>query len=133
MSLVTTKKGQLESLKLMLSVNIVLRVYTNNTYPNYHHEIDDYREASGSGYAVKVLEPENWKFGFVADDPIATYPQHVFEFTGPVGLAYGYYLTDEDNKIVRWAERFADGPYEILRMGDTVTVVPRARLPRSSK
>jgi len=131
MSLVTTKKGQLESLKLILSRTLILRLYTNDTQPNYYYEIEDYKEANGGDYKVFTLEPENWKLGFIADDPIATYPEQVFSFKGPVGLVYGYYLTNEDGDIVRWGEKFADGPYEVLRMGDTVTVVPRARLPRS--
>jgi hypothetical protein len=130
MSSVVTKKGMLESLRLVLSVPLVLRLYENNTYPNYHHEVSDYKEASGGGYAVKILEPKNWKFGFLADAPIADYPDQIFEFIGPVGLVHGFYITDENNKVVRWAERFADGPYEVLRVGDSVTVVARIRFPR---
>jgi len=114
----------------MLSKRIILRLYENDTFPNYYYENKDYREASGGGYEAKVLEPGKWKFGYIADNPVASYPQQVFEFTGPVGLVFGYYITDEDNKIVRWAEKIADGPYEVLRMGDTVTIVPRIRLPR---
>ncbi|MHA2265531.1 MAG: hypothetical protein ACXAEN_24335 [Candidatus Thorarchaeota archaeon] len=130
MSSVITRKGLIESLKLVVSVPVILRLYENNVYPNYHHEINDYKEASGGGYVVKILEPENWKFSLIADSPVATYPDQLFEFTGPVGLVHGYYVTDEKNKIVRWAERFADGPYEVLRLGDAVTVITRIRLPR---
>ncbi len=133
MSLVTTKKGQLESLKLILSRELILRLYTNNINLDYYLEIDDFKEATGGDYTTIILEVDGWKFGFKADDPIATYPEQVFSFKGPVGLVYGYYLTNEDGNIVRWAEKFADVPYDVLRMGDTVTVVPRARLPRSPK
>ena len=85
MSIVTSKKGQLESLKLMLSVRMILRLYENNTLPDYYYEIGDYREVTGGGYKTIALDPEGWKFSFLADDPVATYPDQVFEFTGTVG------------------------------------------------
>lgn len=128
---VQTREGKLASLKLMLSKPLILRLYENNVYPTYHSGIDDFREASGGGYAVKILEPDKWKYGFMADAPIATYPDQLFEFSGPVGFVYGFFVTDEDRTLVRWASRFADGPYEVLRIGDTVKVQTRVRLPKS--
>lgn len=125
-----TKNGQLESLKLILSKNLLLRLFENNINPDYYNNVDDYEEARGGGYSQKILNASKWKFGFFVDEPIAVYPDQVFEFTGPVGLVYGFYVTGMDGKIIRWAERFADGPYEVLRAGDTVTVIPRTRMPR---
>jgi hypothetical protein len=126
----TTKEGQMESLRLILSKSLTLRLFENNIEPDYYNTVNDYKEVGGGGYSPKVLDPARWKFGFIEDLPMAGYKDQVFEFTGPVGLVYGYYITNDASDVVRWAERFVDGPYEVLRTGDTVTVAPRARLPR---
>lgn len=130
MSLATpTKEGNLESLRLMLSENLVLRLFENDVRPDYYNTIGDYREPGGDVYSPAILDSQTWNFHFFAGDPVASYPEQTFEFTGPSGFVYGYYVTDRNNKMVRWAERF-DVPYEVLRRGDTVFVVPRIRLPR---
>jgi hypothetical protein len=129
----TTRQGRMETLRLSLSKDIVLRLFENDLLPDYYNTIESFKEIRGGDYKPKVLSSGKWKYGFVADVPIATYPDQIFEFTGAVGLIYGYYITDRDNKIVRWAEKFADGPYEVLRNGDKVTVNPRARLPLVDK
>ena len=81
-----TKEGQMEALKLMLSRNLVLRLFENDIKPDYYNTIDDYKEVSGGGYSPKVLNSSKWKFGFVADIPTAGYPDQLFVFVGPVGI-----------------------------------------------
>jgi hypothetical protein len=125
----TTKEGHMENLKLILSKNLVLRLFENDIKPDYYSTVSDFKEVNGGGYTPKVLNASKWKFGFVEDIPAAAYPEQLFVFTGPIGLIYGFYLTDGNGKVVRMAERFADGPYEVLRMKDNITVVARVRLP----
>jgi hypothetical protein len=125
----TTKEGQMENLKLILSKNLVLRLFENDIKPDYFNSLNDFKEANGGGYTPKILNASKWKFGFEANVPIAAYPQEVFSFVGPVGLIFGYFITDTNNRLVRWAYRFDDGPYEVLRMGDTIEVIARTRLP----
>ena len=124
-----TKEGHMETLKLMLSKNLVLRLFENDIKPDYYSTINDFKEVGSGGYSPKILNASKWKFGFIEDIPVAVYPEQLFIFNGPVGLIFGSYITDTNGEVVRVAKRFDDGPYEVLRMKDNITVGPKIRLP----
>ncbi len=127
--LVVTKEGQMKDLKLSLDKNLVLRLFINDAEPSYMSKSDDFEEVDGAIYIPEELGAENWLFSFITiktkdkpdkDIPTAEYPEVKFYFSDIGFSVYGYYVTD--NGTVRWAERFENGPYGILRLGDVVFV-----------
>ena len=127
--LVVTKEGQMRGLKLSLGQGLVLHLFINDIEPSYGAKIDDFEEVDRGIYVPEELRAENWLFRFVTikrenkpdkDIPVAEYPEIKFFFSDIGFSVYGYYMTD--NGVVRWAERFNNGPYGILRLGDVVFV-----------
>lgn len=127
--LIVTKEGQMEDLKLSLGKNLVLRLFINDIEPSYMSKPDDFEEVDGDIYIPEELKAENWLFSFITiktknkpdkDIPVAEYPEVKFYFSDIGFNVYGYYVTDSGT--VRWAERFENGPYGILRRGDVVFV-----------
>lgn len=93
--------GQLALQRVILE-NATLHLFANDLRPGPADTIVDYDEPTGGGY-----EPH------AVDDPL-------FVFPGPVGAVYGYFLVRDG--IVIYADRFADGPYEVNNPGDQIAV-----------
>ena len=109
----------------------ILRLYTNNFTPGEFDVEGDYNEASGFGYASVSLTPGSWTIleDSVGGPTLASYPQITFTFTGNLGNVYGYFVTQSDSVgALMWAERFSDGPYNIVNNGDQVKVSVRITL-----
>ncbi len=129
--LVPTKQGRMQDLKLMLSKNLMLRLFTNDIDPEYGHGAGDFEEVSGDDYTSATLRVGEWQYAFSPkNNPVALYPEMIFSFRNSGFVIYGYFVTDKQGVIVRWAERFPEGvgPYSILRKGDLLTVVPKCEL-----
>lgn len=104
--------------------DLVLRLFTNNLTPGNTDTAASYTEAAGNGYAPIALTGANWTV--IEGTPSeATYPQQTFTFTGALGDVYGYFLTRATSGKIAWAERFSDGPYNIVNNGDQVKVTPK--------
>lgn len=104
---------------------LALHLYTNNKTPADSDTEADYEEAPpGYGYAPVPLSPGDWSLG----DGEATYPELTISFLGALGNVYGYYVTHTGNGRLLWAERFADGPYNIANNGDQIMVAPHFTL-----
>ena len=122
MPLVLNKEGQMENLKLILSNNLFCKLFINDFEPNYTNVASSFEEVKKENYNPIELYPNKWSFSFTLDDdPIATYPESTFKFTGIKFDIYGYYIVDEKG-VLRWSERFSDGPYSVYRIGDILTL-----------
>lgn len=84
-----------------------------------------YTEVNTGGYALITLS-STWTIG-VADPTEASYVQVSFDFTS-AATVYGYYVTDNANSILLWAEKFSDGPYNIPSGGGSVKITPKIQL-----
>lgn len=129
MALVLVDGG--ESLALQAFLNkaaqaqeLKLRLFTNDKTPAEADVVGGYTEASGFGYAAKDLLGANWSISGTAPTE-ASYAEQVWTFTGALGNVYGYYVTRATGGELLWAERFTDGPYNIVNNGDQIKVTPK--------
>ena len=127
MTLLVPNQGEAIALKALLNhtapQNLDLRLYSSNTTPGDTDTEATYTEVSGFGYAAIQLTASGWVV--TAGDPTsAAYPEQTFTFTGAAGNVYGYYITQRTSGYLVWAERFADGPYNVANNGDTAKITP---------
>jgi hypothetical protein len=101
--------------------NLVLRLYTSNTTPGESDTAGTYTEATGNGYSSNTLTGASW--GAASGGSIA-YAQQTFTFSGALGNVYGYYMTQASSGTLVYAERFTDGPYNIVNNGDQIKITP---------
>ena len=125
MSLVVPDVGEERALELLLAMPLALRLYVNNLTPGAADQLADYTEASGSGYGAIALDSAAWTL--TPGDPTeAAQPEQTFTFSGALGNVYGYYVTEGDSPaILRWAERFTDGPYNVTGASVEIAVTPK--------
>jgi hypothetical protein len=95
-----------------------VHLFTSNSRPTPEDNTSDYREPAGNGYSPINLDPERWK---IDSDFVARYPEVTFLLTGAVGNVYGYYITDDKEKMIL-VERFVDGPYIVQSNGHRISV-----------
>ena len=107
--------------------NQTLKLYTNNVTPGEGDTESAYTEASGNGYAAKTLTGSSWSITPGAPSE-ASYAQQTWTFTGNLGNVYGYFVVQTTSGKIMWAERFSDGPYNVVNNGDTVSVTPKLTL-----
>lgn len=102
--------------------NLVLRLYKSNTTPGETDTEATYTEADFTGYSAVTLTGSSWTTG----TGTVSYAQQTF--TSSAGSqnqnVYGYYLTQVTSGKLVWAERFSDGPYNIVNNGDEIKVTP---------
>ena len=107
--------------------NLLLKLYSNNITPDETDTAGTYTELSGNGYAAKTLTGSSWTITAGAPS-LAEYAQQTFSFTGAAGNVYGYFLVGATSGILKWAERFTDGPYNVTASGDAIKVTPKLTL-----
>lgn len=128
MTLIVPNVGEVKALELYLkSVDLFLRLYSNNIVPGESDTLATYTEVSGGGYAEKTLTAATWVI--TPGNPSAgLYAAQDFSFSGGTGLpgtVYGYYVVDAAN-ILRWAERFPEGVLPFSpSAGNLIRVTPR--------
>lgn len=127
MPLLVPNNGEGDALAYMVNKaapqDLVLRLFTNNITPAETDVAATYTEATGFGYAAITLTGATWTVTEGAPGN-ASYPQQTFTFTGALGNVYGYYLTRVTSGRIAWAERFSDGPYNVVNNGDTIKITP---------
>jgi len=130
MTLLVPDVGEAEMLTRILKdvENSVLKLYTNDHSPAEADTVSAYSEASGNGYAEKVLTKSSWSVATSAGTTEGDYAQQTWTFTGALGNVYGYYITNAAETTLLWAERFTDGPYNIQNNGDQIKVTPKIQL-----
>lgn len=104
----------------------ILRLFQNNITPAETDVTSTYTEATWTGYSSITLTPGSWSV--VEGAPTrASYAQQ--SFTSSAGSQsqnnYGYFLTRTTNGRIMIAERFTDGPYQIVNNGDIIRVTPQ--------
>lgn len=104
--------------------DLVLRLFTNNITPAETDTAATYTEAAGNGYGALTLTGASWTVTEGAPTQ-AAYAQQIFTFTGALGNVYGYFCTRSTGGRIGYAERFSDGPYNIVNNGDQVKVTPQ--------
>jgi hypothetical protein len=123
MSLVLVDQGENAMLTAFFAAAMTLRLYTNNYTPVETTTESGVTEASGNGYAAKALAGGGWTISGTAPTQ-AAFAQQTYTFTGPLGNVYGYYVTRDSDAKLMYAERFSDGPYNIVNNGDTIKITP---------
>jgi hypothetical protein len=117
MSFVITLEGELSMLRAVLARPSTLRLFTNDVTPTRGMTADDFQEASAGGYQPKSVRGPNWK---IDRDRVGHLDRQTFEFTGPAGRIFGWFLTSDDDDAVLGAERLPNGPMDIFSNGDNI-------------
>lgn len=129
MALLGPNNGEGDALSYLVNKstpeNLVLRLFQNNITPAETDTAATYTEASFTGYSAPTLTGASWVVTEGAPSN-AAYAQQTF--TSSAGAqnqsVYGYYLTRATSGRIAWAERFTDGPYLIVNLGDQIKVTP---------
>lgn len=131
MTLKVPNQGEADLLKASLNVaaaqeDLVLKLYRNDKTPADSDTAADYTEASFTGYVAIALDPDDWT---VTPGNPTEAVQPMQQFTSSAGGqnqdVYGYYVVGADSGRLKWAERFTDGPYDIVNLDDKIEVTPR--------
>ena len=104
--------------------DLVLRLYSNDVTPTEEDTSATFTEGNHGGYAPKPLKGSNWSEPVQGSPSFITYPEQTFNFTGPSGRYYGYYMTRAISGKLAGAGRFEDGPYTIQSASHSVKVTP---------
>lgn len=131
MSLKVPDQGELDLLSASLNIadkqeDLVLKLYKNDKTPADGDTAANYTEADFTGYAAYPIYPGDWEV--TAGNPTtAEHPTVTFESSsgGQAQNVYGYFVVGADSGRLKWAERFDDGPYDIVNLGDKIEVQPR--------
>lgn len=128
MALLVPNNGEGDALQYFVNratpENLVLRLYTNNVTPGETDVAATYTEASGFGYSAVTLTGASWGAPSEGAPSSIAFAQQTFTFTGALGNVYGYYLTRATSGRIAYAERFSDGPYNIVNNGDQIKITP---------
>lgn len=130
MSLLVPNNGEGDALAAFVNKSVlsdlVLRLFTNNITPAETDTAASYTEATWTGYAAVTLTGANWTITEGAPSQ-AAYPQQALTSTAGSQNqnCYGYYLTRSAGGRIALAERFTDGPYQIVNNGDQIKVTPQ--------
>lgn len=130
MALVVPNNGEGDGLEAFVAKtamsNLVLRLFQSNTTPAETDTAATYTEATFTGYSSITLTGANWSITEGAPSN-AAYAQQTF--TSSAGSqsqnVYGYYMTRATGGRIALAERFTDGPYQIVNNGDQIRVTPQ--------
>lgn len=130
MALILPNDGEVDALSYYVNKlapeNLILRLFQNNITPAEGDTTATYTEATFTGYAAITLTGANWTITAGAPS-VAAYAQQAFTSTAgsqnqPI---YGYYLTRATSGRIAHAERFPDGPYNIVNNGDKINITPQ--------
>lgn len=106
--------------------SLVLKLFKNNITPVEADTEAAYTEADFTGYASIALTPASWVTTAGAPSDV-TYPQQTFLSSAGAQNqnVYGYYIIQTTSGKLIAAERFTDGPYNIVNNGDAIKVTPK--------
>lgn len=124
MALVLVDQGENGMLTAFFAQAMTLRLFTNNYTPIETTTEAAVTEAVGNGYTAKPLAGGSWTISGSSPTQ-AAFAQQIFTFTGALGNVYGYYVTRDSDSKLMFAEKFTDGPYNIVNNGDQIKVTPQ--------
>jgi hypothetical protein len=110
MALLVPNVGEVKALSYLVNKatpdDLKLHLYTNNKTPAEADTVSDYTECAVAGYALATLTGATWTVATDgSNNSTATYPQVTFTFTAAT-TCYGYYVTNNSNATLMWAEAF---------------------------
>jgi hypothetical protein len=133
MTIVCPDVGEVLLLKYMLNhtaaTDVKMHLYVSDITPAEDDVVGDYtpNEASDSYYTAATLTGTSWTVATVTGTSSATYAQQVFSFSGTANV-YGYYVTDNADTNLLWAERFDAAPFLLPGGGGQVAINPAIEL-----
>ncbi|RKY76262.1 hypothetical protein DRQ00_09080 [candidate division KSB1 bacterium] len=133
MSIVVPNVGEVLLLKYMLNhtpaTNVVMRLFTSNIEPDESDVLGTYSgtEPSDVAYTPATLTGSFWTVATVGGVSSATYSEQHFSFS-TTNSTYGYYVTDNTNSELLWAERFDAAPFNIPSGGGNIAITPKIEL-----
>lgn len=113
--IVVPNEGELWLLDLLLretvpsTLKFVLRLYRNDWTPEKDSVRADASEATFAGYLPVEMDRAAWTAAqLVGGEAQSTYGTLYQQWLASSGnqLIYGYFVTDEDDNFILWAERF---------------------------
>jgi hypothetical protein len=131
MALVVVNVGEVSILEVLMNkhavFDMVIRLFSNNHTPAETDTFADYTEATFVGYVSLTLTGTDWTI--TPGNPTqAVATQQVFTAGGP-GLPetiFGYTIErGNPGHPLLWAERFTNGPYDMLQAGDAIKITPK--------
>lgn len=104
----------------------ILCLFQSNTTPAETDTVASYTEATWTGYSAITLTSASWGAASGGAPSSHAYAQQTF--TSSAGSQsqnnYGYFVKSTTSAKLLWAERFSDGPYQIVNNGDQIKVTP---------
>jgi hypothetical protein len=133
--LVVPNSAELVLLKMLLNITSPsdpkLKLYSNEVELNGNTVLGDFTEcSSGTGYVAKTLNPINWSVTIDEDEKavaVAEYDEQEFTFSVAQNI-YGYFVTDDAETELLWAQEAVFAPVELPDGGGKITVLPRLTL-----
>lgn len=110
MALLIVDEGLVNLLKIALgnvaSGDLHLHLYTNAHAPAPADTVADYTEPGGGiGYAVVTIPETDWATNLALHVATAIQAPFTFTFTGGPVTIEGYYVTDNTDAVLLWAEQ----------------------------
>lgn len=107
------------------STAIRIHLFKSNTTPSTASVIGDFTEADFAGYSAQNLV--TWAAPSVTSHVARmTAANRTFtrSTTGTAQNIYGYYVTDNSDTVLLWAERDGAAPIVLTNAGDSYTITP---------
>lgn len=113
-----TAAAQVDMLADILREPCTIRLYSNE--PGAEPTAADFEELKGGGYVGKPMRSAGWDMSRAPEE--AAYGKQTWIFSGPAGVARGYYVTRNSDGRLRWYDPLSGGPMRIVNDGDQVSV-----------
>jgi len=129
MTLVVPNQGEIISLEAFVGKtagqNLKLCLFKSNTTPAETDTEALYTKADFTGYDDITLTAANW-VSTGGDPSHIDYAQQIFSSSAGSQSqnVYGYHFLQVTSGKLVWAERFSDGPYQIVNNQDAVKITP---------
>ena len=115
--MIQTNEAKELDIRLKLGRPHSLRLFVSPHNASVMTTLSDLKEMVTGGYKPIQLIPNRWSIKGAK----ASYPETAFTFTAAGGFVYGVFMLDDEAKVVRFVETFAE-PFYVRQRGDTLTV-----------
>jgi len=104
--------------------DLLLKLFSNDITPSDSDIASSFTEPTSQEYEPFVLTEWGAAVGEAIEHPLRV-------FQGQLGNVYGYFVVQSKSGGLLYAERFPDGPYNMINRRDEVEVTPRISAPKS--
>jgi hypothetical protein len=120
-------------LNIIAPQDLDLQLYSNSWAPIDATGAGDLTEvAGGYGYAEAAMVVTSWSVTAGAPS-VAAYPAIQWIFTASFGLVHGAMIKERTSGILKWAEQFPSGPYNMTNSGDSITYTAKIQLKKQGE